>query len=85
MLTEGFIPVISSWGVAFNVSCVQELCAYSAIGKSCAHPLGYDVHQGLRYYSSQAFIRSICPSVLGWNAVNRFCWIPRALHSMVVN
>ncbi len=24
-------------------------------------------------------MRSICPSVLGWNVVDRFCWIPSAL------
>ncbi len=35
--------------------------------------------QGLRYYSIQVFIRSVCPSVLGWNAVDKFCWIPSAL------
>ena len=32
------------------------------------------------YYSIHAFIHSVCLSVLGWNAVDRFCCIPRALH-----
>jgi hypothetical protein len=85
MLTEGFILVTSLWGMAFNVLCIQELCAYSAIGRSCAHPLGCNVHQGLRYCSNQAFILSVYPLVLGWNVVDRFCWIPRALHSVVAN
>jgi hypothetical protein len=65
MLTEGFISMISLWSVIFRVSCFQELCAYSTIGRSCTHPLGCDAHQGLRYCSSQAFILLVCPSVLG--------------------
>jgi hypothetical protein len=71
--------------MTLNMLCVQELCVYSAIGRSCAHPLGYNAHQGLRYYSSQVFICSVCLSILEWNAVDKFCWIPRALHSVVVN
>jgi hypothetical protein len=85
MLIKGFMPVTSLWGVTFSMSCIQELCAYSTTGRSCAHPLECDAHQGLRYYSSQAFIRSVCPSILGWNAVDKFCWIPRALHNVVAN
>jgi hypothetical protein len=79
------MPVISSWGVIFNVLCVQELYAYSAIGRSYAHLLGYDAYQGLRYCSSQVFIHSVCPSILGWNGVDKFYWILRALHSMMTN
>src|ERR1700747_596354 len=66
----------SSWGVAFVVSCLHELCANSAIGSISAQIVGCVVVQGRRYCSSQAFILSVWPSVLGWNAVEKFCWIP---------
>jgi hypothetical protein len=79
------MPVMSSWGVFFSVLCFQELCTYSAIGKSCAHPLGYEAHHGCKYCSSQVFILSVCPSVLGWKAVERFCWMPSTLQRVTVN
>ncbi len=49
------------------------------IRSSLAQLLCRPVVHGLRYCSIQAFIRSICLSVLGWNAVDRFCWTPSAL------
>ena len=85
MWTEGFIPVINSWGVTLSVSCFHELWAYSAIGSSCPQLLGLVAHHGRRYCSSQAFIRSVCPSVRGWKAIDRFCLMPRALQRCVVN
>src|SRR5258708_38049113 len=85
MLTEGFIPVISLWGVTLSVLCFQELWAYSTIGNSCAQLLGLVAHHGRRYCSSQAFIHSVCPLVLGWKVVERFCLMPKALQRGVAN
>jgi hypothetical protein len=41
------------------------------------------VVHGLRYCSTQVFIHSVCPSVCGWNAVDRFCYTPRFLQSVL--
>jgi hypothetical protein len=79
------MPKRSSWGVCLVVSCFQELCAYSARGSSCAQLVCRPVVYARRYCSTQAFILSVCPSVLGWNAMERFCWMPRLLHSAVEN
>jgi hypothetical protein len=42
-----------------------------------------NVVHSLKYCSTQAFICSICPSIHGWNAIDRFCWIPRFLHNIL--
>ncbi len=51
----------------------------SAIGSNLAQLFCRPVVHGLRYCSIQVFIHSVCPSVLGWNMVDRFCWTPKAL------
>ena len=51
----------------------------SVIGSNLAQLFCHPVVHGLRYCSIQAFIHSVCPSVLRWNVVNRFCWTPNAL------
>jgi len=51
----------------------------SAIGNILAQLFCHPVVHGLRYCSIQAFICSVCPSVLGWNAVDKFCWTPSDL------
>ena len=61
-------------------SCLHELWANSAIGRIWLQFVSRLAVHGRRYCSSQAFILSVWPSVRGWKAVERFCWIPRALH-----
>ncbi len=63
------------------MSFFQELWANSVIGSNLAQLFCCPVVHGLRYCSIQAFICSVCPSVLGWNAVDRFCWTPNALQT----
>ena len=79
ILTWGLDPVINSWGVHCVPLCFQELCTYSAIGRRGAHLFGWMEVHGQRYCSIHAFILSVCLSVLGWNAVDKFCCIPRPL------
>jgi hypothetical protein len=74
--TWGSSPRRSLCGDAFITSCFYELWAYSAIGRSMAQFVCLPVVQCLRYPSIQVFILSICPSVLRWNAVEMFCWMP---------
>ncbi len=78
-LTWGLVSVRSLCGECHVVSFFQELWANSATGSSLAQLFCCPVVHGLRYCSIQAFIHSICPSVLGWNTVDRFCWTPNAL------
>jgi hypothetical protein len=80
----GLIPCRSSCGDLLLTLCFQELWANSTIGSMCAHMDGLSAVQGLKYCSTHAFILSVCPSVLGWKAVDRFCWIPVALQRAFV-
>ena len=57
----------------------------SASGSSCDQFVCFPVVHADRYCSTQAFILSVWPSVQGWNAVDRFCWMPRLLQSVVEN
>ena len=77
MFTWGSSPRRSLCGDAFVTLCFHELWAYSAIGRSVAQVVCLPVVQCLRYPSTQAFILSVCPSVLGWNTVEMFCWMLR--------
>jgi hypothetical protein len=43
------------------------------MGRNAAQFVCLPVVHCLRYCSTQAFILSVCPSVLGWNAVEMFC------------
>jgi hypothetical protein len=61
--------------------CLQELCEYSARGRSFAQLFCLPVVHAQRYCSTQAFICSVCPSVREWKAVERFCWIPKLAQS----
>ena len=71
--TCGLKPRRSLCDDAFVTSCLHKLWAYSAIGRSTAQFVCFSVVHCLRYCSTQAFIRSVCPSVLGWNAIEMFC------------
>src|SRR5580692_8055512 len=85
MFTCGLVPIRSSCGVYCVPSCFQELWAYSAIGSMSAQLSCRAVDHGQRYCSIQVFILSVCPSVLGWKAVERFCWMPNALQIVFEN
>ncbi len=78
ILTWGLVLVRSSCGEWCVVSFFQELWANSAIGSSLAQLFCRPIVHSRRYCSIQAFMCSICPSVLGWNMVDRFCWTPSA-------
>ena len=78
MFTCGLYPIRSSWGDHFATLCFQELWAYSAMGSIHAQIVGWEQVQGCKYCSIHAFIHSVCPLVLGWKVVERFCWIPRS-------
>jgi len=84
-ITCSLIPIRSSWGDRRATSCFQELWANSATGNSWLQVEGFPEVQGCKYCSIQAFIHSVCLSVQGWKAVERFCWIPSALHISFAN
>src|SRR6266403_5139469 len=65
MLTWGLVPIRSSCGERRVMLFFQELWVNSAIRSNLAQLFCCPVVQGLRYCSIQAFIHSICPSVLG--------------------
>jgi hypothetical protein len=77
--TCGLIPIRSSWGERRVMSCLQELCAYSAIGSIFAQLFCHPVIHARRYCSTHAFIHSVCQSVWGWNAVDKLWLTPRLL------
>src|SRR5216683_2971288 len=66
-------PRRSLCGDTFVTLCFHKLWAYSAIGRSAAQFVCLPMVYYLRYCSTQAFICLVCPSVLGWNAVEIFC------------
>src|SRR5216683_2824655 len=65
MFTCGLKPRRSLCGNAFVTLCFHELWAYSAIERSVAQFICLPMVHCLRYCSTQAFICSVCPSVLG--------------------
>jgi|SRR5216683_2656402 len=70
--TCGLKPRRSLCGDALVTLCLYELWAYSFIGRSAAQFVCLSVVYCLRYCSTQAFIHSVCPSVLEWNTVEMF-------------
>jgi len=79
-ITCSFMPNRSLWGDFRMMSCLHKLWANSAMGRILLQLVGWLAVQGRRYCSSQAFIHSVCPSMRGWKAVDRFCWTPNTLH-----
>jgi len=79
--TWGLNPRRSSCGDRQVALCFQELCVYSARGRSFAQLFCLPVVHDQRFCLTQVFILSVCPSVLGWKAVDRFCCIPRLAQS----
>src|ERR1700754_105569 len=78
---DGSVPINSSNGVNLVRSCFHELCANSAIGRRSFQLFCCPLTNALRYVSIHWFMRSVCPSVRGWNAVLIFCCTPVALHT----
>src|SRR5580692_1513085 len=85
MSTCGLVLIRNLCGVYCVPSCFQELWAYLAIGSMSAQLSCWAVDHGLRYCSIQAFILSVCLSVLGWKDVDKFCWMPSALQIVFEN
>ena len=52
-----------------------------AMASQSDQSLGCPPVTNLRYFSTHWFFHSESPSVWGWEAVNRFCWIPSHLVS----
>src|SRR6266702_3541494 len=76
----GVNPMIRSNGVFFVVSCGHLLCANSVNGNHWCQ-LFWSLQKHHRYCSSHWFVRSDCPSVLGWYAVEIFWCILSAWHN----
>src|SRR6266566_5339439 len=72
-LAWGLNPSRSLCGECLIMSCLQELWANSAMGNCLAQSFCLPIVHTRRYCSTQAFIHSVWPSVLGWKAVDRFC------------
>src|SRR5450631_391427 len=61
------------------VSFLRLLCTADAIASHCVQSSGDVEVTKRRYCSTHWFFRSEMPSVWGWNAEERFCWIPNLL------
>ena len=81
----GLYPMISSNGVFFVVSFVHWLCANLACGSHVIQSFCVSLQKLRRYCSSHWFVRSDCPSVCGWKAVDIFCCMPSVLHKSLAN
>src|SRR6266702_3921215 len=77
----GLNPYSTKKGDSPIVSFGQLLCANSARGKYACQLSCRSFTQNCRYCSSHWFVRSDCPSIRGWYAVDMFCVVPVALHS----
>jgi hypothetical protein len=77
----GFVPMISSCGLYLVCSCFQELCVKMAIGKRVLQLFCRSLTKWRRYPFTHWFKCSVCPSIRGWKAVLRFCWMSVALHT----
>ena len=64
-LARGLNPIRSSCGECLVTSCFQELWVNSAIGSRLAQSFCLLVVHAWRYCSTQVFIRSVWPSILG--------------------
>src|SRR6266571_1517586 len=81
----GLNPYSMKKGDSPMVSFGQLLCANSVRGKYACQLSCCSLTQNRKYCSSHWFVRSDCPSVLGWYAVEIFCVIPVPLHNPLMN
>jgi len=88
-LSMGLYPKRIWLGDSPVVVLIWLLCTTVANVSQCVHPLGSLEVTNCRYCSTHWFFRSESPSVWGWKAVDRFCWMPsfsvRALPNWEVN
>ncbi len=63
-------------GDSLVVVLIRLLCTVVASASQCVHPLGSFEVTSRKYCSIHWFFRSDRPSVWGWNAVDRFHWMP---------
>src|SRR6266704_952752 len=82
---RGLNPYSTKKGDSPVVSFGQLLCANSARGKYACQLSCRSLTQNRRYCSSHWFVRSDCPSVRGWYAVDIICVVPVPLHSSLTN
>src|SRR6201996_4947141 len=83
--SRGVNPMMRSNGDFLVVSLGHMLCEYSAIGSHLCQSSCLSSHQNRRYCSSHWLVRSDCPSVRGWYAVDMFWCILRDSHSPLAN
>src|SRR5487761_1889355 len=79
-VSRGSRPMRSWLGVMPIVAFLELLCTAVAIVSHLLHSSWF-VAMSLRYCSTHWFFLSESPSVWGWYAVDRFCWMPRLLVS----
>src|SRR6266403_4716932 len=75
-LSVGLYPKRIWLGDSPVVTLIWLLCTVVASVSQCIHPLGSFKVTSCRYCSIHWFFCSDRPSVWGWNAVDRFRWIP---------
>src|SRR6266403_5991264 len=75
-LSVGLYPKRIWLGESPVVVLTQLLCTVVARASQCVHPFGSFEVTSHRYCSIHWFFHSNSPSVWGWNAVDRFHWIP---------
>src|SRR6266571_6666984 len=81
----GLNPYSMKKGDSPMVSFGQLLCANSVRGKYACQLSCRSLTQNRRYCSNHWFVRSDCPSVRGWYAVEMFCVVPVPLHNPRMN
>src|SRR6266571_8241491 len=82
---RGLNPYSMKKGDSPVVSFGQLLCVNLARGKYACQLSCRSLTQNRRYCSNHWFVRSDCPSVRGWYAVEMFCVVPVPLHSPLMN
>src|SRR6266702_3625560 len=82
---RGLNPYRTKKGDSPVVSFGQLLCANSARGRYVCQLSCHLLTQNRKYCSSHWFVRSDCPSVQGWYAVEMFCVVPIPLQSPWIN
>src|SRR5487761_1613246 len=81
----GVYPISKSNGVFFVVVWGHEFLTYCASGSHSAHVFCLVPQYSRRYCSSDWLVRSLCPSVCGWYAIDMFRLTSSRLHSSLVN
>ena len=76
-ISGGFYPMSSWLGGKLVVVFVELLCTSVATASQLLQSVWFTV-MSCRYCSTHWFFHSEMPSVWGWNAVDRFWWIPNS-------